>query len=172
MFDVNNWVSKRLECTRTVWGDMFSLSRSQWSASYLFIKNCQTFFLGCTWTYCDNIVRLSLSHPYVNLLPSWKWINLSLSQQYANCRQIGNESFLCDILRKMCCVMRVSCLCRTCYTVICVCVNFASLSVRGLSHAQASAEWHSVTGMRIQPQNQYKQRWVSEKAEESVWMTW
>ena len=41
-------------------------------------------------------------------------------------------------LRKMCCVMRVSCLCRPCYTVIFVCANFAHLIVRGLSHAQAS----------------------------------
>jgi len=35
-----------------------------------------------------------------------------------------------------------------------------------------SAQWHSGAGMRIKPQNQFKQWWVSEKAEEPVWMTW
>jgi len=127
---------------------------------------------GCTWTYYADIIRVSVSHSYVILISSWKWIDMLLSQQYTSCHQIKNKSFLCCVLRKMCCVMRVSCPCRTCYTVVCVCVNFACLSVRGLSHAQASAEWHSVTGMRIKQQIQCTKRWAFEKAEEPVWMTW
>ena len=95
-----------------------------------------------------------------------------LSPQYTSCHQIKNKSFLCCVIRKMCCVMRVSFLYMICYTVVCVCVNFACLSVRGLSHAQASAEWHSVTGMRIKQQIQRTKRWASEIAEEPVWMTW
>ena len=33
VFDIKNWITKRSEWTRTVWGDMLSLSKSQWSAS-------------------------------------------------------------------------------------------------------------------------------------------
>jgi len=135
----------------------------------LFIYNM---LKGCTWTYYDNIMGISLSHSYVNLIPSWKWINMSLSQQYTSCRQSKINSFLCCIERRMYCVMRVACLFGTCYNVICVCVNFACLIVRKLSHAQASAEWHSVTGMRIKQQIQRTKRWGFEKAEEPVWTTW
>ena len=43
----------------------------------LFIYNM---LKGCTWTCYDNIIGVSLSHSYVNLISSWKWINMSLSQ--------------------------------------------------------------------------------------------
>jgi len=65
---------------------------------------------GCTWTYYDDIIRVSLSHSYVNPIPSWKWIDMSLSQQYANCRQIRNKSFVCYIWEK--CVLW--CVCHVC----------------------------------------------------------
>jgi len=88
----------------------------------LFIYNM---LKGCTCTYYDNIMGVSVSHSYLNLIPSWKWIDMLLSQQYASCCQIKNKSFLCCIIGRMCCVMRVSCLCRPCYAVIFVCANFA-----------------------------------------------